>query len=305
MVEPVRPPSARSRFNFSRWAIAHPYLTLCFWIGVCVAGVLAFSSLKYALFPDITFPVVVVNASAPLKTALDTEQQLTKSIEQALQGVNYTDLSSTTYPGRSVVSLRFQVGTDLQKSTRTVEAALQPIKLPDKADFNVLPINLNEAIVASYTLQSDAQTLETLSKTAKTEIIPSIAALPNVLRVDLLGVPLPATSNPIAAFQAAQKEKATLVRFNGKPALAFQVVKQSDANTLEVVRQVNQHIRQLRQKFPQINWAVASTQADYIRAATRATMSALFEAIALSVIVILPFLRSWRATVISALAIPT
>jgi multidrug efflux pump subunit AcrB len=62
--------STRDRFNISRWAIAAPRITLGFWIAVTVAGVLALSSLKYALFPDIAFPVVVVNASAPLSTAV-------------------------------------------------------------------------------------------------------------------------------------------------------------------------------------------------------------------------------------------
>lgn len=100
MVEPSQQPRWRERLNISRLAIRRPWLTVSFWLGIAVAGILAFSSFQYALFPDITFPVVVVNASAPLSTALDTEQQLTLPIEQELEGLaGVTDVGSTSYPG--------------------------------------------------------------------------------------------------------------------------------------------------------------------------------------------------------------
>ncbi|MHC5827807.1 MAG: efflux RND transporter permease subunit, partial [Nostoc sp.] len=83
--------SARELFNISKWAIKFSWLTVSFWIAVTVAGVLAFSSLKYALFPDITFPVVVVNATAPLTTALDTEAKLTQPLEERLRSLEGLD----------------------------------------------------------------------------------------------------------------------------------------------------------------------------------------------------------------------
>ncbi|MGH7728669.1 MAG: efflux RND transporter permease subunit, partial [Vulcanimicrobiaceae bacterium] len=55
---------------------------------------------------------------------------------------------------------------------------------------------------------------------------------------------------------------------------------------------------------PGANIVVASTQATFIRETSRATQEALLLAVALAVLVILPFLRDWRATAISALAIP-
>ena len=48
----------RERFNISRIAIEHPRLTVAFWIALCICGWMAFRTLKYALLPDITFPVV-------------------------------------------------------------------------------------------------------------------------------------------------------------------------------------------------------------------------------------------------------
>ncbi len=112
MVKPSNSKSARERFNISRLAIQFSWLTVCFWLAVTVAGILAFSSLKYALFPDITFPVVVVNAQAPLTTALDTEAKLTLPLEARLKSLaGLEDIRSSSYPGQTAVSLSFFVGT--------------------------------------------------------------------------------------------------------------------------------------------------------------------------------------------------
>ncbi|GAB4374877.1 MAG: efflux RND transporter permease subunit [Elainellaceae cyanobacterium] len=308
MVKPTPRSSVRERFNFSRWTIQHPWLTLSFWIAVSVAGIFAFSSLKYGLFPDITFPVVVVNASAPLSTALDTEQTLTEPIEQELQDLdNVTNVNSTTYPGRSVVSLRFEVGTDLEASTEAVEAAMDELSLPAAASFEVLPINLNEAVVASYAIESETLDLAELAETAEADVVPAIEELPGVLRVDLLGVPRAAGAapSPLTTELAQPGQSQTRVRFNGQSALAVQIVKRSDANTLEVVRHIEQRVEQLATELPEVQLTLAATQADFIQASIRGTIQALIEAIVLSIVIIFPFLRSWRATFISALAIPT
>jgi multidrug efflux pump subunit AcrB len=148
MMKPPRTTSLRERFNISRLAIAYPWLTLGFWIAVTVAGLLAFSSLKYALFPDITFPVVVVNTTAPFPTALEVESKLTNPIEQQLRSLEGLDqIRSSTYPGQTVVSLSFDVGTNLEESTRQVETAIKKLTLPQGATFKVIPLNLNESAV--------------------------------------------------------------------------------------------------------------------------------------------------------------
>ncbi len=295
MVKPNRQTTVRERFNISRLAIQYSWLTLSFWIAVAVAGVLAFSSLKYALFPDITFPVVVVNATAPL-TTVDTEAKLTIPLEQRLRSLEGLDeINSSTYPGQTAVSLSFAVGTNLEESTRKVETAVKQV-IPKGATFKIIPLNLNESAAISYAVESPSRSLTELTKLAKDQIVPAIKKLPGVLKVDLLGDQSTAASS---------QQGATLVRFNGRDALAFQVIKRGDANTLEVVSQVEKQVQKLRSTLPNVQLNLAATQAEYIRQATQATIDALIEAIVLSVVVIFPFLRNWQATLISALAIPT
>jgi multidrug efflux pump subunit AcrB len=111
-----------------------------------------------------------------------------------------------------------------------------------------------------------------------------------------------------AADSAASADTAPspeLVRFNGRRALALEVVKKSSANTLDLVHRVDAVIGEISRSLPGIEIVQASTQANYIEEANHATLEAIAIAVALSVIVIYPFLWDWKATLISALAIPT
>ncbi|WP_027403891.1 efflux RND transporter permease subunit [Aphanizomenon flos-aquae] len=312
--------STRESFNISKLAIKFSWLTVCFWIGIAVAGILAFSSLKYALFPDITFPVVVVNAQAPLTSALDTEEQLTKPLEASLKSLaGLEDIRSSTYPGQTAVISSFVVGTNLETATKKISQIVNQLNLPKNATKKIIPLNLNESAAVSYAIESATGKIDNLQQLAKEKIVPAIAKLPGVLKVSLLGDgntrsqegrgASPAPVTPISQEEERRRNvllpsSGTLVRFNGKQALAFQVIKKGNANTLEVVSQVEKEVQQLRLSLKDVTLTLAATQAEYIHNATHSTIDALIEAIVLSVVVIFPFLWNWQATLISALAIP-
>ena len=136
-------------YNLSRWAINHPWLTVSFWVAIAVAGLLALSSLKYALFPEVTFPVVIVNGTVARLSAELTENQLTVPLEQRLQSLEQTTLYSSTYAGRSVLSIAFDAGLNLENSTEIVKKALQSVPLPDGAKIEIFPFKLFPAAFAN------------------------------------------------------------------------------------------------------------------------------------------------------------
>ena len=303
MVKTNNSESARESFNISKLAIKFSWLTVCFWIGIAVAGVLALSSLKYALFPDITFPVVVVNVQAPLTSALDTEEKLTKPLEESLKSlVGLEDIRSSTYPGQTAVVSSFVVGTNLETATNKISQIVNQLNLPKDATKKIIPLNLNESAAVSYAIESSSGKIDNLQQLVKDKIVPSIAKLPGILKVSLLGEV--STNAPPPTATNGLPPAGTLVRFNGKQALAFQVIKKGDANTLEVVNRVEKEVQKLRSGLKDVTLTLAATQAEYIRNATHSTIDALIEAIILSIVVIFPFLWNWQATLISALAIP-
>lgn len=295
--------SVRERFNISRYALKYARWTIAFWIAVAVAGIFAFSSLKYALFPDIAFPVVIVNATVAADTSLATESQLTRPLEKALRSLEAPDIFSSTYPGQAVINIAFAAGSQLNASTQAVKTVLKQVKLPPGATVEVIPLNLNESPAITYAIASRDPNLplENLVSLAQTQILPSLAQLAGVRQVNLLGDGLVRDATTSADNAATAP---TLVTVNGENAIAIQVIKRADANTLSVVRTVSQEIERLQAQLPQIKLIIAETQAPYIKEATQATVEDLLGAIILAVLVIAFFLKNLQATIIVALAIP-
>jgi multidrug efflux pump subunit AcrB len=293
--------SLRSRFNISRFAIRYPWLTISFWIAVCVAGLLAFSSLKYALFPDVAFPVVIVNATTNLENTLETETKLTKPLESSILAIDGIEqVYSSIFPSQTVISAVFFGGENLTDSTEKVKSALKNIPLPPDTSVEVFPFNLNESTAISYALSSDNKTLTELEDFANKTLIPPLQKIPGVLQVNLLGV----IANQENNSNLPTNNLSTLVRFNGEDSLAIQVVKEGAANTLDVVKKVEQEIAKLTPQLSDIKLTLAQTEADYIKEATQSTIDALIQAIVLAILIIFPFLGNFSATLITALAIP-
>ena len=290
----------RSRFNLSRLAIEYSRITICFWLAIAIAGIFAFSSLKYSLFPAVNFPVVIIRAQASTTSVLDTEAQITKPLEDSL--VNLTGLAqlfSSTYSGQTVINLLLDTNIDVAEATTEIETSLPELSLPD-TEIEVIPFNLNETTAISYIVSDADNNLRELNNLAINKIVPAIEKLSGVQRVDILGV----SNRDDVNLDIPTANSNTLIRFNGKSAIAFQVIKQSNANTLEVVREVEQQVAKLKQDLPNTQLILAETPAGYIREATKATVEALLGAVALAILVIFPFLGNFRATLITAIAIP-
>jgi multidrug efflux pump subunit AcrB len=293
----------RERFNISRYALKYARWTIAFWIAVAIAGLFAFSSLKYALLPDIAFPIVIVNATATTETSLVTEKLVTLPLEATLRSLNFLDIYSSSYPGQAVITVAFPQGSSLEAVTRQVKTVLDGVSLPQSKTLDVIPLDLNESPAITYAIEgrNPNLSLEELAEITQRQILPSLEQLAGVQQVNLLGDGLlrePTANHTASVFPP------TLVRFNGKSAIAAQVIKRADANTLAVVNTVTHAISRLQSRFPDLVFTIAETQAQYIGEATQATIEALIGAIILAIAVIAVFLRNWQATLITALAIP-
>jgi len=289
----------REKFNISRIALQFSRQVVAFWLAIIVAGILAYSSLKYALFPDISFPVVVVTAQkSSLVNALETEAQLTKPLENSLKNLpNIKELYSTTYPQQVTFNIIYTPGTVLETATQEVKEVLNNFK---QFKIEVFAINLNESPVISYALTSNKEDLAELIAISQKELIPTLEKIPGVLKINLLG-----DSQTNKTKDQSLPKFPTLIHFQTEPGLALEVVKKSNANTLEVVSLVKQEMKKIENKYNNLQFHLAETQAKYIQEATSATIEELFLAIVLAVLVIFVFLRTVKATLIPALAIPT
>jgi multidrug efflux pump len=92
---------------------------------------------------------------------------------------------------------------------------------------------------------------------------------------------------------------------NGQPAVLIQVLKQPNANILDTVERVKALLPQLRASIPaDIEIITIIERTTTIRASLHDVERTLLIAIVLVVFVVFVFLRSWRATLVPAIAVP-
>jgi HAE1 family hydrophobic/amphiphilic exporter-1 len=102
------------------------------------------------------------------------------------------------------------------------------------------------------------------------------------------------------------KERRTLARFNGTPAVVLQVQRQSAMNTVDVIDAVKERLETARGLLPpDVTAEVLQDQSRYIRAALDEIQHHLVSGSIMASLIVLLFMRSWRSTIIAAIAIPT
>jgi len=109
----------------------------------------------------------------------------------------------------------------------------------------------------------------------------------------------------IGVAEPGVENERTLARFTGEPTVGVGVIKQSDANTVEVAHLVLEEVERVREVLPPgYTIDVAVNNAIFVERSVEEVQETILVALILVVVVILLFLRSWRATLIPALAIP-
>ena len=110
----------------------------------------------------------------------------------------------------------------------------------------------------------------------------------------------------IAEVTLGAADERTAVRYNGQPAVGLGISKQTKASTLDVAEAVTAKLPDLQKLLPDgMHIEVAYNSANFIRDSINEVSETLLIAICLVVLVILAFLKSFRATIIPTFAIPT
>jgi HAE1 family hydrophobic/amphiphilic exporter-1 len=102
------------------------------------------------------------------------------------------------------------------------------------------------------------------------------------------------------------EEPRSLARLDGVPAVVLDIRKQSGTNTLQVIQAVKARIEELRPTLP-ADFKITYTrdQSIFIEESFHAVQEHLILGGFCAAIVVLLFMRSWRSTLIAAVAIPT
>lgn len=111
----------------------------------------------------------------------------------------------------------------------------------------------------------------------------------------------------VASVTDGQTEITALNRINGKPAIGIQIMKQTDANAVNVSKGVKEKIVSIEKMFDSkdFNFVIASDQSVYTLASADSVMHDLYLAVIIVGIIMMLFLHSIRSSLFVLVAIPS
>jgi len=108
----------------------------------------------------------------------------------------------------------------------------------------------------------------------------------------------------LADVRDQSSEKTQMALLDGKPVVGFEIVRAWGASALDVAKDARQVVEDLKVQYPDVSFAEVNSTVEYIQTSYDASMEMLIEGAFLAVLVVWLFLRDWRATLISAAALP-
>jgi len=364
---------------FTRISIQNPVFATMMMAACLVLGLFAYQRLSIEQFPDVAFPVVVVQTEYPGASPESVETDVTRKIEEAVNTISsLKTLSSRSYEGLSVVIAEFQLTVDPSKAAQDVRekvAIVRPVFRKEVKEPRVSRFNPDDLPVVSIAVRSETRSLRELT-TLTDELIKKrvesargvgqativggvkreIQVLLKLTELEALGIgvdqvfqairsenqELPAGTltttereqmvqvqgriarpeqfrsiivarrggQPVLLSQVAtvidgQEEEASLALIDGRRAVALDVVKAQDANTIEVVDGVREIVERLQRELPpDAKLEVVRDTSKGIRDSVHDVKITLIEGAALTILIVFLFLNSWRSTVITGLTLP-
>ena len=229
-------------------------------------------------------PILVYGVKAPAMTPADLSWLVEDKIARALQGV------------KGVGGVERVGGV-----AREVRVVLQPDRLLSlgitAADVN-RQLRLTSADMAGGRgeVGGREQSIRTLAASRTLRDLKATAiVLPGGRKVRL---------DDLARVEDGIEEPRTFARFNGEPVVAFAVSRGAGASDAEVAAGVQRKIAEFQASYPDLQFELIDSSVSSTIGSYDSAMHTLIEGALLAVIVVLLFLRDWRATLIAAVALP-
>ncbi|WP_019141874.1 efflux RND transporter permease subunit [Noviherbaspirillum massiliense] len=114
---------------FTRISIGNPVLATMMMAAFLVLGLFSYQRLQVDQFPDVTFPVVVVQTDYPGASPETVESDITRKVEEAvntISGIN--SLTSRSYEGTSIVIIEFVLTVDPAQAAQDVREKVALVK---------------------------------------------------------------------------------------------------------------------------------------------------------------------------------
>ncbi len=115
----------------------------------------------------------------------------------------------------------------------------------------------------------------------------------------------PIMLSQVAEVLDTERERASIARINGSPAISFYVFKAQDANIVQVGDSLKFAAESIRKQLPAgTELKLLRSSSDFVKAAVDNVKITIIEGALLTVLIVFLFLGSWRSTVITGLTLP-
>ena len=175
-----------------RKAVNNPVTTALVFIAMAIFGVFSLINISLDRFPKFDANVIMVMSSYPGASAEDIETNLTKVLENSLNGVSdLEDIISTSKENMSLITLKFTEGIDIDVATNDVRDKLDMVNsvLPDGASlpfiFKFSADDMPIMIMAATAKES----LPALEKILDDKLATPLARVSGVGTVSIAGAP--------------------------------------------------------------------------------------------------------------------
>ncbi len=343
---------------------------------LAASGVALLQQMPVSLFPDVTFPRIVMLADNGEEPAERMMIEVTKPLEETASSVpGVRIVRSITGRGSTEISVNLDWGTDVQQTLQLLQGRIANIRsaLPPRATIQTEQMQVSVVPILGYSLSSDSVSLVDLRDIALYQIRPALMRVGGVARVEVAGgdtreFRVTVAPDKLAAYRldirqvADAIQKANLVASaglvennyelylslvsglyrtsadigacvvavrdgvpvrvgdladvtpsvadkyirttaHGREAVLVNVMKQPTGSTVQIGNDVVRTLQAL--KLPAgvrfENWY---DQSSFIESSIHSTRDSIIVGIALAMVVLLVFLRSWRVAIVIALVVP-
>ncbi len=182
--------------NIPALFIRRPVATTLLAIAIGLSGLLAYFHLPVAPLPNVTFPVIVVQANMAGASPEIMASTVAEPLERRLATIaGVSELTSSNYIGSSMVVVQFNLTRDINGAARDVEAAIQaaradlPTTLRNNPSYR--EYNPADSPILILSLTSSALTRAQLYDSASTVIQQQLSQISGVGQITLGGGALP------------------------------------------------------------------------------------------------------------------
>ena len=182
--------------NISALFIKRPVATTLLAIAILLSGSLAYFRLPVAPLPNVTYPVVVVQASMAGASPDIMASTVAEPLEKRLGAIaDVTELTSTSFVGSAQIVVQFGLDRDINGAARDVQAAIQAARadLPStlRSNPSYREYNPADSPIMVLALTSDTLTRAQLYDSANSVIQQQLSQVDGVGQITLGGSALP------------------------------------------------------------------------------------------------------------------